>query len=677
MHILSIGTDKRVLDPDSTTTLRQSAYASALGQMTIFILGVDRHVLHRAIALHRERPFDAVTSQDAFRSGFVAWRVSRKLGIPWVAQVHTDVAAPAFRWQSWKTFLHWLSARFLLPKADRIRAVSERAARGIRPWLRDPSRLVVLPLAWRSDIPDAEPREPFVLMASRLTKEKRIGDALRAFASVRERVPGITLRIAGDGPLRKKLETLSSKLGIADSVEFMGWRDDVPALMRRASAFVLCSAFEGYGTVAAEALSAGCPVVMTDVGCAGELVVDGVSGRVVSVGNVPGLIEAILEVLTNPHRENIYVDAGRSAISELPEFDGYVSRFSALFSGLGRRKRLLIVTQTIDEDDQILGFFTEWIRRFAVRFKMVTVICQRLASSRMPPNAAIISLGKERNSNRLTQLWKFYHSIWSHRSRYAAVLVHMNPIWAVAGSIYWRISGKPVYLWYTHKSVTTRLRLALLLVNAVFTASAESFRIASPKVIVTGHGIDTQYFRPDETISRIPNSLLTVGRIAQIKNLEVLIDAASILSNRGTLGLVDVVGEPVLHQDEMYKQTLLRRIAEHNLGGRVLFPGKRRNEALVRAYCSHEIFVHTSGTGSLDKSILEAMACGMKVVSCNDAARAFVPREFLFSPDNPQSLVHAIEMARIAGPTDDMRQFVIRYHDLNRLISLLSDTIQR
>ena len=141
----------------------------------------------------------------------------------------------------------------------------------------------------------------------------------------------------------------------------------------------------------------------------------------------------------------------------------------------GRTKNLLIITQKVDENDQLLGFFVGWIREFEKHFGNV-----RVAALRAP----------EKNWFRL-----LFQILWQV-PRHDAVFVHMAPIFAIIAAPWARLWGKRVGLWYTHGTVSLKLRIAEKLVNTVFTASPESFRLPSKKVIVTGHGIDTELFQP-------------------------------------------------------------------------------------------------------------------------------------------------------------------------------------
>lgn len=336
--------------------------------------------------------------------------------------------------------------------------------------------------------------------------------------------------------------------------------------------------------------------------------------------------------------------------------------------------KLLIITQKVDENDQLLGFFIDWIKFFSGHFQKVLVVCLEKGRHDLPGNVKIVSLGKGRSLPKYIQLFNFYRLIWRYRNDYDAVFVHMNPIWMALGGRLWRYWGKRTAFWYTSKGVTNKLRQAERWSNIIFTASRESFRLPSRKVIITGHGIDTDFFKP--TINRQPSTglkILSVGRIAPVKNYETLIDAAQILADRGLKFSVTLIGEPALPEDIAYAQKLKDRINRLDLGQYFKFLGKINYARLPEYYQQHDLFVHLSKTGSLDKTLLEAMACGMKVLSSNDAAKSFLPKGLIFSSNDPEDL--SLKILRPDKADFDARQYVLDNHDLKKLIDKITAII--
>jgi len=154
------------------------------------------------------------------------------------------------------------------------------------------------------DVPSAEPANPLgvptarpvVLGAGRLATQKGFGVLLEAAASWRDLDPAPLVVIAGDGPLGGELMARAAALGV-DAV-FVGYRDDVPALLAVAAVFVLPSQWEGQPLVLQEALRAGTPVVATRAGGVPELAGD--AALLVPPGDAPALAAAVRAVLTDP-----------------------------------------------------------------------------------------------------------------------------------------------------------------------------------------------------------------------------------------------------------------------------------------------------------------------------------------------------------------------------------------
>ena len=340
--------------------------------------------------------------------------------------------------------------------------------------------------------------------------------------------------------------------------------------------------------------------------------------------------------------------------------------------------KLLIVTQKVDKNDQLLGFFIDWLERWARKFESILVLCLEKGHFDLPNNVRVISLGKEQHRSKIVQLFNFYQLIFKFSQEYDAILVHMNPIWMVLGGPWWRLMGKKNYLWYTHKAVTAKLKLAEKLTDVVFTASSESFRLPSKKVIVTGHGIDTDFFKPnhnDQGPVNMKLKLLSVGRIAPVKNYETLIAAAKILAEKGFIFEIGIIGEAPMAQDRAYEIKIKEKIKTLKLENYFVFLGKINHQNLPAYFQSYDLFIHLSKTGSLDKSLLEAMASGIKVLSSNDWSQHNLPSELVFNENNPLELASKIEDISKMDFRIQLRELVIKNHNLSNLIEKISLTI--
>lgn len=129
--------------------------------------------------------------------------------------------------------------------------------------------------------------------AGRLAREKDLPTLLEAFRILVERDTTNHLLIAGDGDERTKLEQLTLDLGLQNHTTFLGYRPDVPQLLRAVDAFAMSSAWEGLPMILLEASAARLPVVATRVGGTTEIVIDGTTGFVVEPRDPRALAQAM------------------------------------------------------------------------------------------------------------------------------------------------------------------------------------------------------------------------------------------------------------------------------------------------------------------------------------------------------------------------------------------------
>ncbi len=320
--------------------------------------------------------------------------------------------------------------------------------------------------------------------------------------------------------------------------------------------------------------------------------------------------------------------------------------------------KLLICTQKVDKNDPILGFFHRWIEEFATQCESIIVICLEKGEYTLPENVQVLSLGKEGGVSRLKYIYNFYRYIWKERKKYDSIFVHMNQVYVILGGLLWRILGKKISIWYTHKSVTFSLRVAEGFVDTIFTASKKSFRLKSKKVMVVGHGIDTSLFSPEKYSNRKDDTILTVGRISESKQIIKMLD---ILKDYPSFKLV-IVGSPVTKEDFIYRDRFLNEVEQRELNNQVEIVGDVPQGELPPFYAKAKVFINLSVTGSLDKAVLEALSMNVPVYTTNEA---FNDTEY---PVN-HSFTEALNSKK------ETRSYIVELHSLQKLIQLLSKHI--
>jgi glycosyltransferase involved in cell wall biosynthesis len=143
--------------------------------------------------------------------------------------------------------------------------------------------------------------QPTIVAIGRLSREKGYDELLRAFARIAGERPGWRVVIWGEGPERESLEALRSELGLTDRVALPGITRQPLDELSGSSILALPSRREGFPMVAVEALACGVPVVAYDcLSGPGELIRDGVDGRLIPAGDLPAFADALAELIDDP-----------------------------------------------------------------------------------------------------------------------------------------------------------------------------------------------------------------------------------------------------------------------------------------------------------------------------------------------------------------------------------------
>lgn len=182
--------------------------------------------------------------------------------------------------------------------------------------------------------------DKFVWLAvGRLEAPKAYPLMLDAFEKVHRAFPEAHLLIVGDGSLRSAVERQIADRALEGAVELLGTRQDVPAWMQVADAYVMSSAWEGMPNVLLEAHASGLPIVCTDVGGCSEIVQHGVSGLLVPPGDADALAQAMIQMMRLPEQKRQAMGlAGRAHVMANFEIEQVVSRWEALYQEWIERK---------------------------------------------------------------------------------------------------------------------------------------------------------------------------------------------------------------------------------------------------------------------------------------------------------------------------------------------------
>jgi glycosyltransferase involved in cell wall biosynthesis len=341
-----------------------------------------------------------------------------------------------------------------------------------------------------------------------------------------------------------------------------------------------------------------------------------------------------------------------------------------------------MLTPRIDPEDDLRGFIYDWVIGLSEKIDKLVVITAKIGSVELPRNVEVHPLTEKDES---PSLFKFFYRFnlkiikILRKEKIDVIFSHMYPEFTIFSALYAKLFRIPIVTWYTHKAVTLNLRLALFSSDRIVTASKESFRIKSNKVRIIGHGINVDRFKANPSKNEIP-IILSLSRISPIKDHETFIRAISTLTHEKNINIkACIVGRPHEETDERYYEKLKQLVKQQGLQDDIVFEGFIPHRDIHKYYQSCDVFVNTSHTGSIDKSVLEAMACEKPIVTCNEAF-VDVLRDYsercMFEKKDYQQLSEKIEYflknAKEAGKIGkNLREIVVKNHSTITLIDNL------
>jgi glycosyltransferase involved in cell wall biosynthesis len=303
-----------------------------------FADGLNERVA-KIVHLIQKEQFDLVVSNTiAFVEGALA---SRYCGIPHIWYVHEmlmdDPVLRSFMpLQRLYRIMDGLSSHFI--------AVSEAVRRQFDPYVKKEKLSVVY-----TGLPDIKPASldqskktvfglpphiPVVTFIGLLSERKGVLDFVESARFVLQRCPKTIFVLAGpDGGKGREALAKIDEYGIRDSFRILGNRNDVPRILSASDMLVLPSLADPLPLAVLEAMAAGIPVVATRSGGCEEMVIDGVTGRLVSVKNPAMLSQAIIELIESPSMRVLMGLNGSRRYTDCFNYDHYISRFEEILDG--------------------------------------------------------------------------------------------------------------------------------------------------------------------------------------------------------------------------------------------------------------------------------------------------------------------------------------------------------
>jgi glycosyltransferase involved in cell wall biosynthesis len=347
--------------------------------------------------------------------------------------------------------------------------------------------------------------------------------------------------------------------------------------------------------------------------------------------------------------------------------------------------RVVFISQAVDREDPVVPHTARWIEALARKPSVAhtAVLALRTGRCDLPANVDLYRFGR---SNGLATLAAFYWgALRSLRRRPDFFFIHQGGPYPLLLLPFKVLSKTPIVQWKTHGVISRAMAFyARRCDDLIFTATRSSFPMALAKVRVVGHGIDTQAFRSEPGAPL--GDLIAAGRIAPTKCIEQIVRAVA-HANRtyGTDYRLNVYG-PTLPGDEAYAAQIEALIDRLGVRGRVTLHGPVLHDQLPRLFNGHRACLNFADHGAIDKSALEAMACGLPVISPNASVGEIVPpnlRSLLIThKQSPEAQAHTIHEllrrpeAEIARLGEELRAVVVADHGLDRLFDRILEDVR-
>ena len=300
-----------------------------------------------------------------------------------------------------------------------------------------------------------------------------------------------------------------------------------------------------------------------------------------------------------------------------------------------KKPRLLFITQKIHARDDDLAFAILWIKEFIRQGYDVTALC--LEKRDFDDSFTVYSLGKERGYGKFRRVLRFLRFILTLKCD--RVYVHMNAEYFTLGGWWWFLRRTPMYFWYTHITMTFHVWLAGVLSKRMFAATSQSLPQyeGSPKKIVTGHGIDINFWKGGAAETPTETSLFYINRLSRSKRVELAIRALDYLPREYIL---TIYGR-VVPGEEKYNDELRALAREERYKNRVVFKGSFPMAELRNIYPQYRLMINMA-SDTIDKAMLEAMLYGVFPIATKETSIA-IGLPVYPEDDRPESLARFIQ----------------------------------
>jgi glycosyltransferase involved in cell wall biosynthesis len=348
------------------------------------------------------------------------------------------------------------------------------------------------------------------------------------------------------------------------------------------------------------------------------------------------------------------------------------------------KMKLLIIVQKVDINDDNLSFFHRILEKFSEKLEKVSAVGLAVGEHHLPGNVSFFSLGKEKGYSKIRQFFRLQKVLLKYLREADGVYAHMGSVFALVSFPLAKLFGKKIVLWYAHGALPWKLKLAEKLVDSIVTSSSAGCRLKSRKIKVLGQGIDIEKFKSQNSNLKITNqnskfTILYAARLVPVKDHKTLIKAMDILVNQKNIKniRVRILGTPFLDPQKEYLENLKELVKIYSLASYIEFLPGVPYHRMPEQFQWADLFVNPSSTGSLDKVVLEAMASGCLVLTSNEAYKEILAEKYMFRGGDAENLAVKIADLMIAAKDDNLREIVVKKHNLDNLIDKIIDVFNK
>lgn len=342
--------------------------------------------------------------------------------------------------------------------------------------------------------------------------------------------------------------------------------------------------------------------------------------------------------------------------------------------------KVLMITPRVDLEHDVFGFIHSWVDELSKRVESLDVITFKVGKTDLGENVNLYSAYSKYQPIKFLKLNRFLLSL---TPKVDVIFTHMYPWFPIAAAPYAKVFRKPLIMFNAHGHVDFKKKLAANLVDRVVTSSERGFNIKTPKKVVIGQGIDTKRFKPLNNEKKDVFRILSVGRVDRIKGYDILITAIHQIINarkRDNIHLT-IIG-PVYDKD--YFSSLNGKISRYSIRDYVTFEGHVPYKRLHEYYQKCDLFVNPSYASSLEKTVLEAMACEKPVITSNvayynDVFDDELREKCFFAPGNKEELANKIEYFMENEEKElrkKLRKIVVENHSIENFVKNLVEVFE-